>query len=256
MAARGLWGQHLAFALLLRCACTTWADSLKTGSIYIRDGHCSFVEGERRDAAAFGSFHSSEGTKSGWAQLYVETSARYSDEEQMRAAGYLEGVLTAYEISAHHLNMESFFDIKTEAPAQWLLEQDAWSRGQVAANKSDFWATLGLLLEQHSGMMEGYWAAANESASRDGRKLPQMSVADFLKLSAVGERPPAKLDSALYCYDKTQLQGQGCTARQSFPWYVTCHHSVDGQYRCWILGMGSAQWACPCAYYNLNICWT
>ncbi|CAL5220185.1 g2156 [Coccomyxa viridis] len=105
----------------------------------------------------------------------------------MRAAGYLEGVLTAYEISAHHLNMESFFDIKTEAPAQWLLEQDAWSREQVAANKSDFWATLGLLLDQHSGMMEGYWAAANDSASRDGETLPQMSVADFLKLSAVGD---------------------------------------------------------------------
>ena len=105
----------------------------------------------------------------------------------MRAAGYLEGVLTAYEISAHHRNMESFFDIKTEAPAQWLLEQDAWSRGQVAANKSGFWSTLGLILEQHSGMMEGYWAAANQSVSQDGATLPQMSVADFLKLSAVGE---------------------------------------------------------------------
>ena len=190
MASRGPWTQPLAFALILTFVCTTWAHSLKRGSVYVRDGHCSFVEGERRDAAAFGSFHSSEGTKSGWAQLYVETNARYSDEEQMRAAGYLEGVLTAYEISAHHLNMESFFNIKTEAPAQWLLEQDAWSREQVAVNRSAFWATLGLLLEQHSGMMEGYWAAANESASRDGETLPQMSVADFLKLSAVGRILP------------------------------------------------------------------
>jgi len=100
---------------------------------------------------------------------------------------FQEGYLTAHEISAHHLNMESFFDIKTEAPAQWLLEQDAWSRGEVAANKSAFWSTLGLLLEQHTGMMEGYWAAANQSLSNSGRRLPELSVADFLKLSAVGE---------------------------------------------------------------------
>ena len=186
MSAGRLWGQPLAFALLLTLLCTTWAYSPRSGSVIIRDGQYIFLEGEKEDAAASGRFHSSEGTKSGWAQLYVETTAGYSDAEQMRAAGYLEGVLTAYEISAHHLNMDSFFDIKTEAPAQWLLEQDAWSRGQVSANKSNFWATLGLLLEQHSGMMEGYWAAANESISQDGATLPQMSVADFLKLSAVG----------------------------------------------------------------------
>ena len=187
MSPGGLWDQPLAFALLLTFLSTTCAYSLKSGSVIIQDGQCIFVEGERKDAVASGRFRSSEGTKSGWAQLYVETTAGYSDEEQMRAAGYLEGVLTAYEISAHHLNMDSFFDIKTEAPAQWLLEQDAWSRGQVSANKSSFWATLGLLLEQHSGMMEGYWAAANEYISQDGATLPQMSVADFLKLSAVGE---------------------------------------------------------------------
>lgn len=186
MLTRGLWGQHILCALFLTFVCTIWAYSPQRGSVIIQDGHCAFVEGERKDAVASGIFNSSKGTKSGWAQLYVETSSGYSDEEQMRAAGYLEGVLTAYEISAHHLNMESFFDIKTEAPAQWLLEQDAWSRGQVAANKSGFWSTLGLLLEQHSGMMEGYWAAANESVSKDGTTLPQMSVADFLKLSAVG----------------------------------------------------------------------
>ena len=185
MSSRGVLGSSLLCAYILLFAIAAHASVLRKGAVIIKNGHYEFVENERADAIAVGSFLSSQGTKSGWAQLYIETRGG-SDHEQMRAAGYLEGILTAYEISAHHLNMESFFDIKTEVPAQWLLEQDEWSRGQVASNQSAFWSTLVLLLEQHTGMMEGYWAAANHSLSTNGKGLPYLTIADFLKLSAVG----------------------------------------------------------------------
>ena len=168
---------------------TVGASDPSKGAVILKDGEYHFSDDDTRDdAIAVGSFQASHGTKSGWAQLYIETSKAFTDEQQMRAAGYLEGYLTAYEISAHHQNMESFFDIKTDAPEQWLLQQDTWSRGQVASNKSAFWSTLGLLLDQHSGMMEGYRAAANHSHHADGKHLPYLSLADFLKLSAVGEK--------------------------------------------------------------------
>ena len=188
MQLRVLLGCSVLYAFaLLRCD-TAGASAVRKGAVIFEDGGYHYLDGdERDDAIAVGSFQASDGTKSGWAQLYIETSKAFADEEQMRAAGYLEGYLTAYEISAHHKNMESFFDIKTDAPAQWLLQQDTWSRGQVASNKSAFWSTLGLLLDQHSGMMEGYWAAANQSHHADGKHLPHLSVADFLKLRAVGE---------------------------------------------------------------------
>jgi hypothetical protein len=185
MSSRGVLGNKLLCAYILLYANAAHASILRKGAVVIEDGHSKIVEDERADAVAVGSFQSSQGTKSGWAQLYIETRGG-SDHEQMRAAGYLEGFLTAYEISAHYLNMKSFFDIKTEAPAQWLLEQDEWSRGQVASNETAFWSTLGLLLEQHTGMMEGYWAAANQSLSTNGKGLPYLTIADFLKLSAVG----------------------------------------------------------------------
>ena len=188
MQLRVLVGCSLVCAFALLHFDTVGASDLRKGAVIFEDGGYRFSDDDTRDdAIAVGSFQASHGTKSGWAQLYVGTSEAFTDEEQMRAAGYLEGYLTAYEILAHHENMESFFDIKTDAPAQWLLQQDTWSRGQVASNKSAFWSTLGLLLDQHSGMMEGYWAAANESHNADGKYLPHLSLTDFLKLSAVGK---------------------------------------------------------------------
>lgn len=188
MAASRLTRHSLLCAFSLSCILAARASDLRTGAVIITQGRYAFVDDDTRDdAVAVGSFKSSQGTRSGWAQLFISTRAEFSDDEQMRAAGYLEGYLTAYEISAHHLNMESFFNITTEEPAKWLLEQDEWSRGQVAANKSAFWSTLGLLLSQHSGMMAGYSAAADQALSRTGNSLPRLSVADFLKLSAVGK---------------------------------------------------------------------
>ena len=188
MQLRVLVGCSLVCAFALLHSDTVGASDPRTGAVVFEDGRYHFFDDDSRDdAIVVGSFQASHGTKSGWAQLYIETSKASTDEEQMRAAGYLEGYLTAYEISAHHKNMESFFHIKTDAPVQWLLQQDTWSRGQVASNKSAFWSTLGLLLDQHSGMMEGYWAAANQSSHADGKHLPHLSLADFLKLSAVGE---------------------------------------------------------------------
>ena len=190
MQLRVLVGCSLVCAFALLHSDAAGASDTRKGVVIFKDGRYQFsVDDTRDDAIAVGSFQASHGTKSGWAQLYIESNGAFTDEEQMQAAGYLEGYLTAYEISAHHQNMESFFDIKTDAPAQWLLQQDTWSRGQVASNKSAFWSTLGLLLDQHSGMMEGYWAAAKQSHHADGKHLPHLSLEDFLKLSAVGGEP-------------------------------------------------------------------
>ena len=188
MQSRVILGCSLVCAFALLHCDTAGASDFRKGAVTLKDGRYQLLDDDTtEDAIAVGRFQASHGTKSGWAQLHIETSKAFADGVQMRAAGYLEGYLTAYEISAHHQNMESFFHIKTDAPAQWLLQQDTWSRGQVASNKSAFWSTLGLFLDQHSGMIEGYWAAANQSSHADGKHLPHLSLADFLKLSAVGE---------------------------------------------------------------------
>ncbi len=122
-------------------------------------------------------------SRSGWGQISIRTSSSFPDDQQMWAAGYLEGYLTAARIYDHHINMQSYFAINTSAPTDFLQEQDQWAREQVASNSTPFWNTLALVLAQHDGLMEGYAAAANAS---DGAPLPQLQRADFLALSAVG----------------------------------------------------------------------
>lgn len=102
-------------------------------------------------------------------------------------AGFLEGYLTAHRIFDHHVNMDAFFNISGSGPSDWLLAQDAWVQEQVATNNTPFWSTLGLILEQHEGLMDGYNLAANESRkTADAAPLPCLDRIDFLKLSAVG----------------------------------------------------------------------
>lgn len=46
------------------------------------------------------AFQPGRHTRHGWAQLSVRTLAGHGDLEQLRAAGFLEGYLTAHEIDA------------------------------------------------------------------------------------------------------------------------------------------------------------
>ncbi len=105
------------------------------------------------------------------------------------AAGFLEGYLTAHRIYDHHVNMEAFFNISTSGPSDWLLAQDAWAQEQVATGATPYWTTLGLILQQHEGLMDGYNLAANETqdSAAGSSPLPKLDRIDFLKLSAVGE---------------------------------------------------------------------
>lgn len=88
--------------------------------------------------------------------------------------------------------MEAFFNISTSGPSDFLLAQDAWVQEQVATGSTPFWTTLGLILQQHDGLMDGYSLAANNSQNTASgtHPLPQLNRIDFLKLSAVGAFPP------------------------------------------------------------------
>nr|QOL01101.1 putative extracellular protein CSOL_028 [Pseudococcomyxa simplex] len=144
---------------------------------------------EHPGALATASYLDSLHTSSGWGQLSISTKAGSPDALQLYAAGFLEGYLTAHRISDHHANMEAFFNISSSGPSDFLLAQDAWAQEQVATGSTPFWTTLGLILQQHDGLMDGYSLAANDSQNTASGTppLPQLNRIDFLKLSAVGD---------------------------------------------------------------------
>lgn len=90
MSVSELFGHVLVCTFML--IYTAQAQTPTTAAVIIENGSCIFFEGDTKHAAAAGSFRTAQGTKSGWAQLYIETSAEYSDDEQMRAAGYLVSI--------------------------------------------------------------------------------------------------------------------------------------------------------------------
>ena len=72
---------------------------------------------------AQGVFVDSAHTASNFGQLRVVTSGQHSDLQQMRAAGWMEGYLTAARINDHHHNLKHYFLHTLEAdldkPMRW-----------------------------------------------------------------------------------------------------------------------------------------
>lgn len=74
-------------------------------------------------AVAYGVYLDSAQTISNFGKLRIVTSADHSDVEQMTAAGWLEGYLTAARINDHHHNLRHYFvkqlNASLDKPMQW-----------------------------------------------------------------------------------------------------------------------------------------
>jgi hypothetical protein len=105
------------------------------GSVILTpDRQFEFVPHKQTNAVAWGSYLDSSHTVSNFGQLRVTTSGDYSDADQVFAAGWLEGYLTAPRIYQNFQNLHTYF-IKTlnaslEDPMAWIEEQDTWVRRQ------------------------------------------------------------------------------------------------------------------------------
>ena len=99
----------------------------------------------------------------GFSTLTVNTSAAYTDHEQMYGAGVVEGYLTAQGIydNSKNLYSETFKLNMTQPPpkdlAQWFVTQDAWARASVSGNPGTaFWRQAGGIVAQFDGLEAGY----------------------------------------------------------------------------------------------------
>jgi hypothetical protein len=113
-----------------------YGEHTQPGSVIITpDGQFEFVpHAHATNAVAWGSYLDGSHTVSNFGQLRVTTSGEYSDADQVFAAGWLEGYLSAPRIYQNFQNLHTYF-IKTlnaslEEPMEWMEEQDAWVRKQ------------------------------------------------------------------------------------------------------------------------------
>ncbi|KAK2076982.1 hypothetical protein QBZ16_005210 [Prototheca wickerhamii] len=163
----------------------SYCKQLRSGAVQLTPEGPVFKP-DTTDGVAWGRYVPGRHTASNFGQLTVNTSGAYSDEQQMFAAGFLEGYLTATEIEDNWSNMHTYFtqvmNASVERPMAWIQEQDAWVRGRCAGREESspdrFWAAVCLALKQFDGLKAGYWAA--RSGALAGRARPRMSDWDFL----------------------------------------------------------------------------
>jgi hypothetical protein len=127
---------------------------------------------------------------SAFGELTVKTSGTYTDTQQMYAAGYVEGALTAARIYQHYVNTTAWlvknFKGGSIPPAfvEWFATQDQWARQNVASNTSSaIWRSVGLVLSQFDGLVAGY----NSVASSGSNSTPPLTVFQFQQLGAMGD---------------------------------------------------------------------
>ncbi|PSC74620.1 Phospholipase B-like 1 isoform A [Micractinium conductrix] len=219
----------LALALLLQAAAAlrptptgSLCDAVGAGSV-ARDaeGRWSFTPGGGADdGVAWGSYVDSSATPSNFGQLRVSTTAGggggggstrvHRNADQLFAAGFLEGYLTAPRIWDSWVNMRDYFNegmgAETERPMRWIQEQHAWVRarchegeptsaalaeaeeargGEGGKGDARYWQAVCLLLHQFDGLKAGYRAAGARGDDADA--VGEMSDWDFLFLESNGD---------------------------------------------------------------------
>ncbi|CAL8471420.1 g10962 [Coccomyxa elongata] len=139
-------------------------------------------------AIASGKYVDASQTISNCGQLHIKTNGKYTDKEQMFAAGFFEGFTTAERIHDYWSNTYTYFvegmNASLPEPLAWLKRQEEWARREVSEHQeSSYWQMLGLLFEQFDGLVAGYNARHHLEPDR----IPALSRLDFVFVNGNGE---------------------------------------------------------------------
>lgn len=133
------------------CAWACFVSSKWTAGPCSQRAPCEVVQGR-------GTFTDSLNS-TGWGHLKVESDA---DELGTKAAGVVEGYLTAAHVASSFLNNNAFTFGCLDAscvPAEvteFMEAQEKWARKQIADHPTDrFWQAIGGVMSQYDGMQIG-----------------------------------------------------------------------------------------------------
>ncbi|XP_060067445.1 phospholipase B-like 1 [Ylistrum balloti] len=172
-------------AVIARCVTSA---SYENGCVYCKGKQCQYKKSVvAGDCTALASYNDTL-METGWGILDISAGygkVKFTDQELMYGAGFIEGVLTAKRIYEHYQNANDFFLSKKSAAyiaklQDFLSAQDEWMRQMVVNNQADsVWRHVGLVLDQYDGLIDGY-----KSAAPDNWKL---EVFAFQVLNGVGD---------------------------------------------------------------------
>ncbi|KAL5516233.1 hypothetical protein EMCRGX_G001516 [Ephydatia muelleri] len=168
---------------LASCFLATVNGATISGTIYVTNGSYQFVPNviDKQRGAAYGTYEQS-GLDIGWGVLNI--AAGYAqppiapDDQLMKAAGMLEGILTWRDIYSIYVNTMNYnfnnASVEVEKIQEFFQTQREWMEGMIASNDSTHWYYTNLIYAQFQGLVEGYTMAAPSNQQLD------ISAFDFL----------------------------------------------------------------------------
>lgn len=171
----------MLFTLILLLNCLSLITSQPNGSstfgcVYLRDSTTLDICTSDRPnscctthtAISWGVFSDGIGLipSGGWAQLAIHTSASFPELLQARAAGFLEGFLTAERSFEFITNVHNGISTWSPSLKQYVVDNLAYVEESVRTNTGDpFWFHVGLVHAQQSEAFLGYTLAADRTGS-------------------------------------------------------------------------------------------
>ena len=175
----------MLFSLLFGAAlCEEW--TVTAASCFVKDGKYTVMDGQAPGAVAYAVYNNSIHAD-GWYRLHVHGNSAYPDKDIMHCAGMVEGYLTA-EGMFNHYNLIK--DIKGYPRGQWYPEEvhDFIEKNRISVENNvaafvedEWWQSIGLILEQFHGLVEGY-----ERKTHDNTTMT-MSVFDHWFFQSAGD---------------------------------------------------------------------
>jgi len=142
-----------------------------------------------KDSTATSTYNISTNLTTGFATLDIASPLGTEPRLAAYAAGYAEGYQTAAEIVSFYNNV---YEFGPSGPSRKLLsfvtENDKWVRTQVDkfAPTSDYWMSVGTVLDRFDGLVAGYELAQKKSAA-GAAPLPPLSSRDLLWVNLEGD---------------------------------------------------------------------
>jgi len=172
---------------------TVYVDEL-SGKVTIKQGVM-----DKQQGAAYG-FYNKTLNETGWSILEIKSNqnVKIKDNDIMFAAGFLEGFLTASDISATYANIGSEWldGVDIDKLKSFYTMQDKWMRSMIrshTAAEDAFWTHVSYIVSQFDGLSAGYKAAMQEP---DGVFILQFlnGLGDFIDLKHVLSAGVSRID--------------------------------------------------------------
>jgi len=185
----------ITLCTILPAACSQSANGTSTfGCVYI--GETSTLEICTSDEPSTCCYESNETAVSwgvfsdgielasagGWAQLSIHTSPLFPEILQAKAAGFLEGYLTAQRSFEFITNVHNGISTWSPSLKQYVTDNIAYIEESVRNNPNDpFWFHVGLVHAQQAAGFEGFTLAAERSGS------PKVDADAYYSATLIGD---------------------------------------------------------------------